>query len=94
LPQLSRQRNLSESIAPFYFPFGKPAESNNQQLDQIIKQINQFFKSIKDGYCGREHITDLCKASNLPIYWKEPLFLMLSQNNQITHDSYLIFWRK
>lgn len=92
-PPLSRQQNLADNIPKFYFPNGKP-QINNQQIDQITKQVNQFFKSLKDGICLREHLIDLCKASNFPIYIKEPLFLFLAQNNQITHDSYLTFWRK
>lgn len=93
-PPLSRQQaSLQETLPRFYFPNGKP-QINSQQIDQITKQVNQFFKTLNDGICLKENLVDLCKASNLPVYIKEPLFLMLSQNNQITHDAYLTFWRK
>ena len=92
-PPLSKQQNANEILPKFHFPYGKPQVSN-QQLDQQTKQVNQFFKTLKDGICTRDNLVDLCKASSFPIYWKEPLFLMLAQNNQITHDQYLTFWRK
>ena len=92
-PPLSKQQHLQESIPKFFYPYGKPL-NNNQELDQLTKQVNQFFKTLKDGVCTRANMADLCKASGMPMYWKEPLFLMLAQNNQISHDSYLTFWRR
>lgn len=92
-PPISKQQNLQESIPKFFYPYGKPL-NNNQEIDQITKQVNQFFKTLKDGVCTRANMPDLCKASAFPLYWKEPLFLMLAQNNQISHDTYLTFWRK
>ncbi|CAG9859547.1 unnamed protein product [Phyllotreta striolata] len=82
-------RNLN--IPKFHFPSGKPGPPG--QLEVVRAKIVTAFSKIGER-ASREHFGALAQATQLPLYWKTPLYLAAcADKGSCTMEQFTSFWQ-
>lgn len=82
-------RNVN--IPRFHFPTGKPAAPG--QLDIIRTKVAGAFAKIGER-ASREHFGALTQATQLPLYWKTPLYLAAcADKGSCNMEQFMNFWQ-
>jgi hypothetical protein len=80
-------------IPRFFYPNGKPPTA--KQLQERLDKIIAFFSPIADRLLNRSSAGQLCVACSLPVYWKEPLFSLVSGGkSHLSAEQFIDFWKK
>lgn len=86
-PRLALQNKLGGSgrwsaygIPKFYFPAGKPY--SQAQIEAIIRKAMGAFDSLPNRRATRAEFGQIIKACDVPLYWKEPIFLAVSKHRK------------
>ena len=90
---LTKPNNIN--IPSFYFPKGKPdpmADSDYRQ--HITQSVLAIFKRSKDGFITRAEFPEVTRTIGLPVYWKEPLFsLMSAGSDRVSFPAFKRMWK-
>ena len=100
LPRLkvsSLTHTLPDSNSPpkFYFPKGSPDSIADTDYRQHITQsVLAVFKRSKDGFITRVEFQEVTRTIGFPIYWKEPLFALISAgSDRVSFPAFKRMWR-
>ncbi|XP_074598305.1 uncharacterized protein LOC141853015 [Brevipalpus obovatus] len=82
-------------IPQFYFPSGRPYSQS--EIEARTRKIMAEFSLLPDQKATKETFGRICKASGLPLYWKQPLYEAVvgasRKNVPISCDQYMKYWR-
>lgn len=82
-------RNVN--IPRFHYPSGKPCSPGH--LEAIKAKVTAAFTKIGER-ASREHFGSLTQATQLPLYWKTPLYLAAcADKGSCTMEQFMIFWQ-
>ncbi|KAI6648954.1 Serine/threonine-protein phosphatase 2A regulatory subunit B'' subunit alpha isoform X3 [Oopsacas minuta] len=83
------------TLPKFYFPKGFPDSMADTDYRQHITQsVQAIFKRSKDGFITRIEFQEVTKSIGFPIYWKEPLFsLMSAGSDRISFPAFKRMWK-
>ncbi|EGT58087.1 hypothetical protein CAEBREN_09916 [Caenorhabditis brenneri] len=63
---------------PIYYPQGKPVPQ--LQNDTALRRVCEVFRSLPNQKCTLENMPAVCEAAGLPMYWKMPVFLAITND--------------
>lgn len=94
LHRISKSGPLSIHIPRFYYPQGHPKSPG--EIETLLQKIASTFSGFHDGKVGPEQFGVIAKSSNLPLYWKLPLFLAAGGESKgaVSCDMFLDFWKR
>ena len=98
IPKISSlTHSLPNSNSPpkFYFPKGPPDTMSDIDYRQHITQsVFAVFKRSKDGFITRVEFQEVTRTIGLPVYWKEPLFALISAgSDRISFPAFKRMWK-
>lgn len=94
----------SAQIPRFYYPHGRPYSA--VEIDAQMRRILAAFSQYPGRCVTRKEFVTIVKAAELPLYWKEPLFLAVAtlqpnsgpNNNKkttiVTADAFVEYWKR
>ena len=98
IPRISSlTHTLPDSNSPpkFFFPKGPPDSMADTDYRQHITQsVLAVFKRSKDGFITRVEFQEVTRTIGFPIYWKEPLFALISAgSDRISFPAFKRMWK-
>ncbi|CAB3401217.1 unnamed protein product [Caenorhabditis bovis] len=95
LPPIAKppQPKLVAPKEPIYFPQGKPVPQI--QNDAALRRVCEVFRSLPDQKCELNNMKLVCEAAGLPLYWKMPVFMALTndENRPATQIDFTSWWK-
>ncbi|ULT79735.1 hypothetical protein L3Y34_010360 [Caenorhabditis briggsae] len=78
---------------PIYYPQGKPVPQ--LQNDTALRRVCEVFRSFPNQKCTLENMPAVCEAAGLPMYWKMPVFLAITQDEDrlATQVDFTSWWK-
>uniref|UniRef100_A0A1I8A060 EF-hand domain-containing protein n=1 Tax=Steinernema glaseri TaxID=37863 RepID=A0A1I8A060_9BILA len=105
-PKVAQIAGKLANIPRFHFPHGKPIPRSEN--DSALRRVQQAFSALPSGTALKSgDLADVCKAMNVPLYWKRPLFDAIARAANhphyttfddelppITFNNFATFWRE
>ncbi|XP_067056210.1 serine/threonine-protein phosphatase 2A regulatory subunit B'' subunit beta-like [Acropora muricata] len=81
-------------LPQFYFPLGKPDDSNSALYDDKLSEVTKVFQRF-DGSVPNGEFGAVAKACGLPLYWREPLFATAGGHKHgfVTLPMFTVMWK-
>lgn len=78
---------------PIYYPQGKPVPQ--LQNDTALRRVCEVFRSVPNQKCTLENMPAVCEAAGLPMYWKMPVFLAITNDEDrlATQVDFTSWWK-
>ncbi|CAI2357807.1 unnamed protein product [Caenorhabditis sp. 36 PRJEB53466] len=78
---------------PIYYPQGKPVPQ--LQNDTALRRVCEVFRSLPNQKCTLENMAAVCEAAGLPTYWKMPVFLAITNDDDrpATQVDFTSWWK-
>uniref|UniRef100_A0A8R1HWJ3 EF-hand domain-containing protein n=1 Tax=Caenorhabditis japonica TaxID=281687 RepID=A0A8R1HWJ3_CAEJA len=78
---------------PFYYPQGKPVPQ--LQNDTALRRVCEVFRSLPNQKCTPDNMPAVCEAAGLPMYWKMPVFLAITndEDRPATQIDFTSWWK-
>ncbi|WKY15395.1 hypothetical protein Q1695_000683 [Nippostrongylus brasiliensis] len=77
----------------FYFPQGVPVAVDEN--DAALRRVCRVFRELPNEQCSLFSMPHVCEAANLPLYWKQPIFMSLTKGEprRATLMDFTAWWR-
>ncbi|CAD6185242.1 unnamed protein product [Caenorhabditis auriculariae] len=78
---------------PFYYPQGKPVPQ--LQNDAALRRVCDVFRTLPGQKCELEHMPSVCAAAGIPLYWKMPVFMAITneENRPASQIDFTSWWK-
>ena len=61
-PKTQQKPTTASAIKPFYFPYGKPSNTEAKDLERVLKAVSKLFDAANDKKLTKNNAADLAKV--------------------------------
>uniref|UniRef100_T1J4V3 EF-hand domain-containing protein n=1 Tax=Strigamia maritima TaxID=126957 RepID=T1J4V3_STRMM len=89
-----KSSSQSTQIPYFHFPNGRPVLPKESEI--ILQRVATAFSNLEGGCAFKDQFGVITKACDLPLYWKNSLFIAVGGEKKgfVTSEMFLEYWKR